>query len=802
MNHQLFFLPLFVLPILTQAANQTWISGNANNDWNTTTGTNWDAGVAWTQGNNAVFGVSGETVTLTEAISVGNLTFFALGNYIITGNSLTLGASTIDAGSNATINSTIPGGSLIKTGTETLTLGGSNTYAGGTTWADGSLTITNGAALGTGALDITKTTAGTLTVANTGATTVANAITLPAPGVATTYTVIKNSPGQLTGTVLNLTGDISAGNANTTLFFNSNVSGDSTTTYRLSGNNTFRASLRINRGALVVASATGLGDPANQVILDSNNNFTLGNLRFEIPMTVANPVNLLSTGPIGTGANDVELSGVVSGAALLTKSGSGRLTLSNAANTHTGGITISEGTFALSGAGRLNSGTHAGVIINNAALEIGTSATQSLTGLMSGAGAFTKSGVGILNLGNALSTFSAGINITAGQVRATATSTGVAGALGTGPITIANGAALHFYVASGSNSTFANNIQLPSIGSQQFIISAPATATTVRLTGQLTGGAAGQVFRLVDSNAGSNHNNVLVLDNPANNFQGTIEMWRGTLAFTSDAALGNADNDIRHYTENPNGSIRFDADNITLNAGRNIQLYGSNASFPFNTQGFTGTINGAISGNGVVVKQGTGTLILNGSNSYPGTTQVNQGTLLVNGTNSSTAGLITVALDATFGGTGTAGDVSVAGGGFLAPGASTGTLTVRNLTLDPGTFLLFELGAPNLGINAGSDHVAVQQQLTLAGQLDVIEAAGFSAAPGDKWLIATYAPGSLLDGGVTLGARPASLDPNLSFALDTQTDGQVFLTVVPEPAAAALLGVGLLALLLRRRRTL
>ncbi len=798
MINKLFYSPLFILATVAPAVDQTWISGNANNDWNTTTGLNWDAGVAWTQGNSAIFDGTGETVTLTEGISVDGITF-NVANYIISGNTLTLGTSTINAAANATINSILSGGSLSKIGAGTLTLGGGNNYSGGTTWADGNLTLTNGSALGTGTLNITKATAGTLTIANTAATTVANAITLPAPVAATTYTVLKNSPGQLTGTVLNLTGDISAGSANTTLFFNSSVSGDSTTTYRFAGNNTFRATLRVNRGALVVASATGLGDSANQLIMDSNNNATLGNLRFEISMTAANPVNLLSTGPIGTGANDVELSGVVSGPALLTKSGTGRLTLSNAANTHTGGITISEGTFALSGAGRLNSGAYAGAIVNNAALEIGTSATQTLTGLMSGAGAFTKSGAGILNLGNAASTFSGGINITAGQVRATATSTGAAGALGTGPITIANGAALHFYVPTGSSSTFANNIQLPSTGSQQFIISGPASATTVRLTGQITGGGAGQNFRLLDSGVGGNHNNILVLDNAANTFSGRIEMWRGTLGFTSDAALGNPDNDIQHDTWNLNGALRFDADGITLNAARNVNLASGGNVMPINTQAFTGTIAGSITGPGTLVKQGIGTLVLGGANTYSGPTQIAQGTLLVNGTNNSTAGLITVALDATFGGTGTAGDVSVAGGGFLAPGASTGTLTVRNLTLDPASFLLFELGAPNLGVNPGSDHIAVQQQLTLAGQLDVIEAPGFSAAPGDKWLIATYAPGSLLDGGVTLGATPGSLDPNLSFALDTQTDGQVFLTVVPEPAAAALLGVGLLALLLRRR---
>ena len=184
MSNKLIFSQLFILASVAHGVDQTWISGNVNNDWNTTTGTNWDAGVAWLQNNSAIFGGTGETVTLTEGISVDGITF-NVASYTISGSTLTLGASTINAAANATINSQIIAGSLNKTGAGTLTLGGSNTYAGGTTWADGSLTITNGAAFGTGALNITKTTAGTLTVANTAATTVANAITLPAPGAAT-----------------------------------------------------------------------------------------------------------------------------------------------------------------------------------------------------------------------------------------------------------------------------------------------------------------------------------------------------------------------------------------------------------------------------------------------------------------------------------------------------------------------------------------------------------------------------------------------------------------------------------------
>ena len=540
----------------------------------------------------------------------------------------------LDYGSSAsqTLSGNITGGgSLTLSGGGTLTLSGaSNAYTGGTTWSGGNLTIANGSAMGTGALAVTKTSAGTLTVANTAATTVANNISLPAPGSATTYSLIKNSASALTGTELNLTGNMTGGNANATLFLNTNTSGDSTTTFRFAGSNSFRATLNLNRGAIVVGSATGLGDTANLVYLNSNPNATDGNLRFENAMTLANPVQIAWDGmAINTGANTVTFSGVLSGTEDVNKIGTGTLSLTNSANTQSGAITISAGTFQVSGGGRLNSGTHAGAIVNNGALSINTTATQTLNGLISGAGTFTKSNSGILNLGNSGSSFSGGINITGGQVRATATSAGATGALGTGPITIANGAALHFFVPTGSSSTFANSIQLPTTGSQQFIINAPSSATTVRLTGQITGGSSGQTFRLTDSAATGNHNNVLILDNPLNSFTGTIEMWRGTLAFTSDAALGNLGNDIRHWTENTNGSLRFDADNIVLNSGRNIEFYGSNASFPFNTQSYTGTINGVISNTGNLVKQGSGTLILNGVNTYNGSNSIAAGTLRV-----------------------------------------------------------------------------------------------------------------------------------------------------------------------------
>ena len=46
-----------------------------------------------------------------------------------------------------------PGGSLMKTGTGTLTLSGANTYSGGTTLAAGTLRLENNQALGSGRVD-------------------------------------------------------------------------------------------------------------------------------------------------------------------------------------------------------------------------------------------------------------------------------------------------------------------------------------------------------------------------------------------------------------------------------------------------------------------------------------------------------------------------------------------------------------------------------------------------------------------------------------------------------------------------
>ena len=124
-----------------QAADQTWLPAGPTNDWNTTD-LNWDAGVAWTQTNNAIFGGAGETVTLTEGIAAGGLTFNSSG-YTISGNTLTLAAAAaINTGANnATIGSLIAGPSFSKSGAGELVLTGASNYAGALTINAGTLKV-------------------------------------------------------------------------------------------------------------------------------------------------------------------------------------------------------------------------------------------------------------------------------------------------------------------------------------------------------------------------------------------------------------------------------------------------------------------------------------------------------------------------------------------------------------------------------------------------------------------------------------------------------------------------------------
>ena len=177
------------------------------------------------------------------------------------------------------------------------------------------------------------------------------------------------------------------------------------------------------------------------------------------------------------------------------------------------------------------------------------------------------------------------------------------------------------------------------------------------------------------------------------------------------------------------------------------------------------------------------TQILSGLNNYTGTTKVSGGTLLVNGTNSG-GGAYSVDSGAIFGGTGSIGGsvVTVAAGGFVAPGASIESLDVGGATIN-GTLSVEYQGA----VGAGNDLIDL---LNVAGALDLTNAtldlASLGGTLDDGALV--FAKYGTLAGtqfaGVT-GVLPANYTIDYAYN-DGVSSNNIALVQVPEPGSLAL----------------
>jgi fibronectin-binding autotransporter adhesin len=138
---------VLTLQLPLAAASQTWLDPSADNQWNTTTGLNWAGGVAWTQGNSAVFGGTAETVTLGEAITTSGLRFNS-GTYTLTGQSLSFTpGAIIDGAANAVISSPIAGSGKVAMnggGIVTFNQAGTQSFAGNLEVNSGALEFASG----------------------------------------------------------------------------------------------------------------------------------------------------------------------------------------------------------------------------------------------------------------------------------------------------------------------------------------------------------------------------------------------------------------------------------------------------------------------------------------------------------------------------------------------------------------------------------------------------------------------------------------------------------------------------------
>jgi|688.fasta_scaffold136592_2 autotransporter-associated beta strand protein len=401
------------------------------------------------------------------------------------------------------------------------------------------------------------------------------------------------------------------------------------------------------------------------------------------------------------------------------------------------------GTGASFGAIRLDNGaTWAGPITLAGDSVISAWATTgTFSGKISGPRVLTIGAVsgGQPTLSNAANDWTGGTIVASGGV-----TLGSPTALSTGLVTVSStyGKSVAFSFGNGTTGTVANAFVLPAVTAQTQvfpILGAPTSPTTVRLTGTLSGGSPTSDFRLADSDVTGNHNNVLILDNPGNTFQGTLTAFRGWLGFTSDGALGNADNDLVVNVNANNGGLRFEAGGITLAASRSVLLA---AAEVIDTQAFAGRIDGVISGStptSQLTKRGTGSLTLAGANTYGGGTVVESGTLVAASSTAFGTGTTTFGGSATvdLGGQAVSSALANTGGTLANAGSFAGTQTVSG----PSTFSGSVGGTTNVvtgGIVGGS-------AVTFTGPVTFL--AGGTQAPG------TAAPGSQsFAGGLTYQA--------------------------------------------------
>ena len=264
------------------------------------------------------------------------------------------------------------------------------------------------------------------------------------------------------------------------------------------------------------------------------------------------------------------------------------------------------------------------------------------------------------------------------------------------------------------------------------------------------------------------------------------------------------------------GAIYFTGEN-----GSSVTLTGPITANTFNTTlvstgigagtNTTLTVNGGITGAGGITKVGAGTLVLENANSFAGTTFVSSGVLRLTG---SVAGPTSVG-GGFLQGTGAMGgqlgvfdsDLTDAlAGGVLSPGtdSTVGTLTGTSASFGTGGSYLFNIASPTSG-----DLLALSGGLTAtatsANPFAInVTGTGFNDAVDQQYTLVDGTPAvvGFDPAKFTLDTSAFASSPTGTFNLGLSQDGTDLVlnfTAVPEPSSLALLGLGGLTLLRRRR---
>lgn len=307
-------------------------------------------------------------------------------------------------------------------------------------------------------------------------------------------------------------------------------------------------------------------------------------------------------------------------------------------------------------------------------------------------GTLTKSSGSSLTLSNSNTFTAASISAGPNSQTAGAVHLGSYSALGSGLITFAHAASmtgLYFLPAAGSG-TLPNDITLPA-GTLTTRFLTDETNVTATLGGLILGGSSTHEI-LIDNDSATNDIGKIRLTNAANTFTASrLRINRGGLVVTSDAALGNAANDLYlDVTSNLANSGLVLEGSVNLGTGRSVTVQSQTV---IDTQATADTIAGPLTLTGQAVKRGSAALRLDAAGSGSGGVSLTEGSITLG--NASALG------------TGTLSIASTAAAGFLSTTPITGSATLNNAIILPN-----DGSATNRTVlmNGGSG-----QQLALAG---------------------------------------------------------------------------------------
>jgi autotransporter-associated beta strand protein len=499
------------------------------------------------------------------------------------------------------------------------------------------------------------------------------------------------------------------------------------------------SSITVIPGASLTNTADAIPDAADLIV---NGSFTVAAQETIGSLSGSGVAAVNASLTVGRNNNSTNFSGLLAGANTLYKSGTGRLDITGSNNTYAGAATVNAGTLALSGNGTLtNTGTTAfslvgdgTLLLDNTSVNLSDRLSGALPGITFQGGTFRFAG-----MASAASSESLGAATFSGGASTIDVVNGAGGSCDvTFSVATAGAGTVNFTASNGTLGTAGNNPRVKFTGLGAGLVgyatvngSYPAyndatygiRAYTLGEATEFDGTSSAQTALDTKYTTANNHLplsaaktvNSLWIDSP------------GAGCSVDLGASGVSNLTITTGRVNLTGTDSFE---IKRSGTSTATLLRNSAAMYFNVDDAAAALTISVpiaNGSGTVTKEGPGTLVLNGSNTFTGALTLNEGI-----TRYGANGLLADAAPVTIWGSGildyngitdTIGAVTIYSGGITNAGAG-GVLTAASLTLGAGpagssAWISTGTGSLKLGGNVAYNVANDPNTATIAGTLDL-----------------------------------------------------------------------------------